>query len=218
MCLPIPRVQHALAQGQVRDFGRSQGRAFRGRRGPGWGLRRGCTWSLSGGLPPGPLRCLRATPSTLLSTWGGQECARSVPRTCPTLCDPVDRSLPGSSAGKNAGVGCHGLLQGIVLTQGLNTFRALLSLPSKGGLVASTGHLPAPISVPPETLPQRQAQNFYYAPTTQLPPASASHSPVFVSESSFENKCFLPFIAKFESQSRDFPYTQCFSSHTHILC
>ena len=42
-----------------------------------------------------------------------------------TLCDPMDSSLPGSSIhgifpGKNTGVGCHFLLQGIFLTQGLN--------------------------------------------------------------------------------------------------
>ena len=43
----------------------------------------------------------------------------------PTLCDPMDCSPPGSSVhgdspGKNTGVGCHALLQGIFLTQGLN--------------------------------------------------------------------------------------------------
>ena len=40
-------------------------------------------------------------------------------------CDPMDCSLPGSSVhedspGKNTGVGCHFLLQGIFPTQGLN--------------------------------------------------------------------------------------------------
>ena len=43
---------------------------------------------------------------------------------CPTLCDPIDGSPPGSrpwdSPGKNTGGGCHALLQGIFLTQGLN--------------------------------------------------------------------------------------------------
>ena len=44
---------------------------------------------------------------------------------CLTLCDPVDYSPPGSSVradspGKNTGVGCHALLQGIFPTQGLN--------------------------------------------------------------------------------------------------
>ena len=40
-----------------------------------------------------------------------------VARSCPTLCDPMDCSPPGSSVhgdppGKNTGVGCHALLQG----------------------------------------------------------------------------------------------------------
>ena len=48
-----------------------------------------------------------------------------VTQSCPTLCDPMDCSPPGSSvhgdsSGKNTGVGCHSLLQGIFRTQGLN--------------------------------------------------------------------------------------------------
>ena len=48
-------------------------------------------------------------------------CAQS----CPTLCNPMDYSLPGSSvhgdsSGKNPGGGCHALLQGIFPTQRLN--------------------------------------------------------------------------------------------------
>ena len=44
-------------------------------------------------------------------------------QSCPTLCDPVDSSLPGSSVhgdspGKSTGVACHFLFQGIFLTQG----------------------------------------------------------------------------------------------------
>ena len=43
----------------------------------------------------------------------------------PTLCDTMDCSPPGSSVhrdspGKNTGVGCHALLQGIFPTQGSN--------------------------------------------------------------------------------------------------
>ena len=43
----------------------------------------------------------------------------------PTLCNPTDCSLPGSfvhgdSPGKNTGVGCHFLLQGVFPTQGSN--------------------------------------------------------------------------------------------------
>ena len=48
-----------------------------------------------------------------------------VTQSCLTLCDPMDCSVPGSSvygdsSGKNPGVGCHALLQGIFPTQGLN--------------------------------------------------------------------------------------------------
>ena len=46
-------------------------------------------------------------------------------QSCPTLCDPMDYSLPGSSIhgaspGKNTRVGYHTLLQGIFPTQGSN--------------------------------------------------------------------------------------------------
>ena len=49
------------------------------------------------------------------------------------LCSPVDCSLPGSSvrgifSGKNTGMGCHFLLQGIFSTQGLNLFLLFLLL------------------------------------------------------------------------------------------
>ena len=48
-----------------------------------------------------------------------------VPKLCPTLCDPMDCSPPGSSvhgdsAGKNTGVGPHAFLQGIFTTQESN--------------------------------------------------------------------------------------------------
>ena len=48
-----------------------------------------------------------------------------VTQSCPTLCGPMDCSLPsysvhGDSPGKNTGVGCHFLLQGIFPTQGSN--------------------------------------------------------------------------------------------------
>ena len=44
-----------------------------------------------------------------------------VTQSCPTLCDPKDPSGSSDhSAGKNTGVGCHSLLQGIFPTQGLN--------------------------------------------------------------------------------------------------
>ena len=49
--------------------------------------------------------------------------ACSVAKSHLTLCNPMDCSLPGSSVhrdspGKNIGVGCHALLQGIFPIQG----------------------------------------------------------------------------------------------------
>ena len=63
---------------------------------------------------------------------------------CPTFCDPVDYSLPGSSVhgdspGKNTGVGCHALLQGIFPIQGRSTSLSLLAL--GGGFFATRRHL-----------------------------------------------------------------------------
>ena len=62
----------------------------------------------------------------------------SVALSCLTLCDPMDCSPPGSSdhgnsSGKNTGVGCHVLLQGIfptVIKPGSPAFQAD-SLPSE---------------------------------------------------------------------------------------
>ena len=48
-----------------------------------------------------------------------------VAQSCLTLCDPMDCTLPGSSvhgdsSGKNTGMSCHALLQGIFPTQESN--------------------------------------------------------------------------------------------------
>ena len=43
-----------------------------------------------------------------------------VTQSCPTLCDPMDCSPPGSSVHGILQASCHSLLQGIFLTQGLN--------------------------------------------------------------------------------------------------
>ena len=53
------------------------------------------------------------------------ETRKKVAQSCLALCDPMHCSLPGSSVhgifhGKNTGVGCHFLFQGIFPTQGLN--------------------------------------------------------------------------------------------------
>ena len=61
------------------------------------------------------------------STWHfskGHGRACLVAQLCPTLCDPMDCSPPGSSVHEdspgNTGMGCHALLQGIFPTQWLN--------------------------------------------------------------------------------------------------
>ena len=56
-----------------------------------------------------------------------------------TLCDPIDHSPPGSSVhgdspGKNTGVVCHALLQGISLTQGSNSHLVHLLYWQEGSL------------------------------------------------------------------------------------
>ena len=57
--------------------------------------------------------------------YGGGLNGGLVAKSCPTLCDPMDYSLLGSSVhgdspGKNTGVGCHTLLQGMPPTWGSN--------------------------------------------------------------------------------------------------
>ena len=56
--------------------------------------------------------------------WGIMLCL--ITQSCPTLCNPLENSLlcssvRGDSPGKNTGVGCHALLQGISLAHGSNS-------------------------------------------------------------------------------------------------
>ena len=69
----------------------------------------------------------RASAALIGTRWGGWVHARVqvVTQPCPTLCHPMDCSLPGSSVhgdspGKNTGVDCHFLLKGIFPPQGSN--------------------------------------------------------------------------------------------------
>ena len=73
-----------------------------------------------------------------------------VAQSCLTLSDPVDCSPPGSSvhgffSGKNTGVDCHFLLQGIFPTQGSNP--RLLCLVHCRQVLYSLGHPGSPESV-----------------------------------------------------------------------
>ena len=71
-------------------------------------------------------------------------------QSCPTLCDPLGTSVHGDSSGKNIGVGCHALLQGIFPTQGSNL--SLLCL-----LHWQAGSLP--LAPPEKALLQNTCQN-----------------------------------------------------------
>ena len=81
-----------------------------------------------------------------------------VVQLCPTLCDPVLCSLPGSSPrdspGKGTGMGCHALLQGIFLTQGLNP--SLLCF-----LHWQAGSLPLGSPEKPYSPPYKEGPYFY---------------------------------------------------------
>ena len=62
-------------------------------------------------------------------------CACLVAQSCPTLCDPMDSSRllrPGDSSGKNTGVGCHSLLQGLSFCKRYQNHNPLL-LPLSSG-------------------------------------------------------------------------------------
>ena len=67
-----------------------------------------------------------------------------VAQWCPTLCDPMDctpqgSSVNGDSSGRNTGVNCHFLLQGIFPTQGLNP-----GLPQCRWILYHLSHLGSP--------------------------------------------------------------------------
>ena len=73
-------------------------------------------------------------------------CAESL-QLCPTPCNPIDCGLPvssvhGDSPGKNTGVGCHALFQGIFLTQGSTSHLSCL-------LHWQAGSLPLTLPVKP---------------------------------------------------------------------
>ena len=71
------------------------------------------------------LSILLASKSALKKKSAGQCESEKVTQSCLTLCDPMDYTAhqllcPWNFLGKNSGVGCHSLLQGIFLIQGSN--------------------------------------------------------------------------------------------------
>ena len=84
-----------------------------------WGLPAKLALSWKSGNVGGPSHC------DLPTLWHHSHPCALLTHSCPSLCDPMDYSLPGSSVlgdspGKNTGVGFHDLFQGIFPTQGLN--------------------------------------------------------------------------------------------------
>ena len=83
-------------------------------------------------LPQSYLKKKEDLPVNLFTFFFVQLCARAKSlQSCSALCDPMDHCLPGSSVdgespGRNTGVGCHALLQGVFPTQGLNPLLLLL--------------------------------------------------------------------------------------------
>ena len=73
-------------------------------------------WGSSTVLLTGTQNCFLSYPGSQLQRSRVCVCTQS----CLTLCNPIDCSLPGDFAGKNTGVCCHVLFQGIFLTQGSN--------------------------------------------------------------------------------------------------
>ena len=85
---------------------------------------------------------------TIINKWKLLKCmhAKSL-QLCQILCNPIDCSLPsssvhGDSPGKNTGVGCHALLQGIFLTQESNPWVLYLLYLQIGSLPLATPEKP----------------------------------------------------------------------------
>ena len=80
-------------------------------------------------LEPKKIKCVTASTSPFCLPWSdgtgchGRACSVASVVSCsfdPMDCSMSDSSVHGDSPGNNTGIGCHFLLQGILLTQGLN--------------------------------------------------------------------------------------------------
>ena len=73
--------------------------------------------------------CVMWTPGKMLLGSGEAESESEVTQSCPTLCNPMDCSLPWDVPGKNTGVGCRFFLPGEAeegLTSALMTARTVV--------------------------------------------------------------------------------------------
>ena len=95
-----------------------------------------------------------------------------VTQSCVTLCDPTDctgSSVHGDSPGKNTGVGCHTLLQGIFPTQGMN-----LDLPHCRWILYCLSHQRRPYSCSVQLAQSFSHVQFFVTPWTVACQASLS--------------------------------------------
>ena len=97
-----------------------------------------------------------------LESWGFTGTAHTWSlRSCLTLCDPMDCSPSGSSVhgdspGKNTGVGCHALLQGILLTERSNLHLLQKSPALAGGFFTTSATEETPCG--PKKEPQKETK------------------------------------------------------------
>ena len=101
---------------------------------------------------------------------------------CLTLCNLMDYSPPGSSVhgdspGKNTGVGCHALLQGIFLIQGSNLCLLCLLHWQAGSLSLAPPGKPLPYSRRLETTSSSQF-GFFFPSQNIFPYFTGIHSPL----------------------------------------
>ena len=138
-----------------------------------------------------------------------------VTQLCPTLCNPMNCSPPGSSVhgdspGKNTGVGCHALLQGIFLTHGSDP--GLLALHLKFSPTEPPGK-PKDTGVVSLSLLQgnfpTQESNEGLLHCRQIHYQRLPGKPM-----SFHLFCFAVYLDLSHNQNQNL----CFSLWTHIMC
>ena len=115
-----------------------------------------------------------------------------VAQSCLTLCDPMDCSFSSwISPGKNTGVGCHFLLQGILPTQGSNS-----GLPRCGQRSISFPPIPKGsfffyVRVPPLTRYHAYSCSKSYSVSTAASELFHPHKPTTKTSGSVANLLFL---------------------------
>ena len=117
---------------------------------------------------------------------------------CPTLCNPMDCSPPGSSVcgipDKDAGVGCHFLLQGVFPTQGSTSHLLSPALSGRFSTTSATWETQTLLSVHPEmALLDHMCVLFIFGGTAI--PFSTAAVPSYILTSCVEGLQFLHVLA-----------------------